>query len=610
MKKPWSITTTLRNPERIRNFLIVLKALEGQEWNEENQIKYQILLIKDRFYGLTNQFYNGLSKKHIELLSGPDPISYNEAKEIFYSKNYEDPAMRGRQSINPIKKVGLARIGSGKIKITSLGECLLKEDYDLGEMFFRSFLKWQLPNPASDDFKSDDGFCIKPFIATLHFIKEVNEKWQSLGKKPKGISKEEFALFVPTLIDYKEINNQAQKVIDLRLLCGGKKQAEQKKIVEKYNVDFIKEFLKTGNRTSVNQIIKNLKDYGDNTIRYFRLTRYFFIRGEGFYIDLEPRRHVEISSILKTDNAKPLKFETEDEYLNYISDINQPILPWETLVELKQIISTIIEDIEDYLNFLQQKNLSVPKFQSKDINSLSKGELKIYIDELRVYRRGLKDIEIRDESQYLNKVREYIEQLKHIYKSSAKKSIELERLTALALNALNDALSIKPNYPVGDDDEPTFTAPANKPDIECFYEKFNAVCEVTMLKDRLQWINEGQPVMRHVRDFENANLDKKVYCLFVAPQIHRDTVNTFWNAIKYEYEGSKQKIIPMTITQFIILLETLLVLKKKGLQFKHTELLRLYEQIIEMSKEAARSDEWVEKIPDAITNWKNTLLAV
>lgn len=610
MKKPWSITTTLRNPERIRNFLIALKALEGQEWNKENQVKYQILLIKDRFYGLTNQFYSGLSKKHIELLNGPDTISYEEAEEIFYSKKYEDPAMRGRQSINPIKKVGLARIDSGKIKITSLGDYLLKEDYDLGEMFFRSFLKWQLPNPASDDFKSEDGFCLKPFIATLHFIRAVNEKWQSLGKKSKGISKEEFALFVPTLVSYEEINNQAQKVIDLRLLCEGKKQAEQKKILEKYKVDFVKEFLKTSDKTAINQVVKNLKDYGDNTIRYFRLTRYFFIRGEGFYIDLEPRRHIEINSILKTDNAKPLKFETEDEYLNYISDINQPILPWETITELKQIVSTIIKDIEGYLSLLQGKNLSVPEFQSKDINLLSKEELKTYIDELRVYRRGLKNIEVRDESQYLNRIGEYIEQLKHIYKSSAKKSIELERLTALALNALNDALSIRPNYPVGDDDEPTFTAPANKPDIECFYEKFNAVCEVTMLKDRQQWINEGQPVMRHVRDFENANSGKETYCLFIAPQIHRDTVNTFWNAIKYEYEGSKQKIIPMTITQFVILLETLLALKKKSIQFKHTELLQLYEQIIEMSKESVRSDEWVEKIPEVIKGWKNTLLVV
>ena len=610
MKKPWSITTTLRNPERIRNFLIVLNEMEGQEWDEENQIKYQILLIKYRFYGLTNQFYNGLSKKHIKLLSSPDPISYKEAEEIFYSKNYETPAMRGRQSINPIKKVGLARIEFGKIKITPLGKYLLKENYDLGEMFFRSFLKWQLPNPTSDDFKSEDGFCIKPFIATLHFIKAVNEKWQALGREPKGISKDEFALFVPTLINYREIDEQAQKIIYLRLLYDGKKQQEQKKIIEKYRIKFIKEFLKTSNKRTIEHIASNLRDYGDNALRYFRLTRYFFIRGEGFYIDLEPRRNVEINSLLKIDNAKPLAFESEDKYLDYISDINQPVLPWETASELQQIILTITKDIENYLSYLKAKNLSTPDFKSKEIISLSKEDLKIYIEELRDFRRSLKNIEIRDESQYLDKIKEYIEQLKHIYRSSAKKSIELERLAALALNALNDALSIKPNYPVGDDDEPTFTAPANKPDIECFYEKFNAVCEVTMLKDRLQWINEGQPVMRHIRDFESMNTGKETYCLFVAPQIHRDTVNTFWNAIKYEYEGSKQKIIPMTITQFVILLETLLALKKKGLHFKHAELLRLYEQIIEMSEEATRSDEWVEKIPEAITSWKNTLLAV
>ena len=37
MKKPWSITTTLRNPERLRDFLIVLKDIEGEEWNLETQ---------------------------------------------------------------------------------------------------------------------------------------------------------------------------------------------------------------------------------------------------------------------------------------------------------------------------------------------------------------------------------------------------------------------------------------------------------------------------------------------------------------------------------------------------------------------------------------------
>jgi hypothetical protein len=50
MKIPWSISTTVRNPERLRNFLRVLKNLEGKEFTKEEQVRYQILLIKDKLY--------------------------------------------------------------------------------------------------------------------------------------------------------------------------------------------------------------------------------------------------------------------------------------------------------------------------------------------------------------------------------------------------------------------------------------------------------------------------------------------------------------------------------------------------------------------------------
>lgn len=180
----------------------------------------------------------------------------------------------------------------------------------------------------------------------------------------------------------------------------------------------------------------------------------------------------------------------------------------------------------------------------------------------------------------------------------------------LALNALNDALNIKPNYPVGDDNEPTFTAPPNKPDIECFYGRFNSICEVTMLIDRSQWYSEGQPVMRHVRDFENRYADKEVFGVFIAPKMHRDTVNTFWTAVKYEYEGSRQRIIPLTIGQLIELLEILLQIKKRGKQFKHVVLRELYSKIIKLTDNVARSDLWIEKIPETIAEWKEEALSV
>jgi hypothetical protein len=609
-KLPWSISTTVRNPERLRGFLKVLKKIEGEIWNKDTQCKYQTLLIQERVYGFGNsQFYNAsrrcsaLTREQIRLIESMEPITYDQAKEIFKTKNYVDPAHRGRESINPLKKLGLIVIESGKIKVTPLGNYLLQEDYDLGEMFFRSFIKWQLPNPSNVDYKESDGYDIKPFIGTLHLIDRVNHKWAKLNRDPVGISKDEFSLFAQTLINYKDIDKQAQEVVNLRLECNGKSQQEQKKLKEKYGIKFAREFLGTNEPKKIKKLLKNLKHYGDNTIRYFRLTRYLFIRGNGFYVDLEPRRQIEITNLLRFDNAKSLAFPDKTAYLNYIADIRQPELPWETETELTKIAEVNEKEIKELIKKLIDKKIQIPPFSQKDIKQLSTEELKRYIEDLRIYRREINSVQLRFESQEIDNLVGYINALKRIYRSE-RKPVELERLVTLALNALNDALNIKPNFLVGDDNEPTFTAPPNKPDIECFYDGFNSVCEVTMLTDRSQWYHEGQPVMRHVRDFENNNTDKIVFCLFVAPRLHRDTVNTFWNAIKYEYEGSKQRIIPLTIGQLIELLEILLQIKTSGRQFKHTDLLELYSKIIMMTNNIKRSDLWLEKIPETINEWK------
>jgi len=47
-KLPWSISTTVRNPERLRPFLKVLKRIEGEIWDNETRCKYQTLLIQKK----------------------------------------------------------------------------------------------------------------------------------------------------------------------------------------------------------------------------------------------------------------------------------------------------------------------------------------------------------------------------------------------------------------------------------------------------------------------------------------------------------------------------------------------------------------------------------
>lgn len=603
MKKPWSITTTLRNPERLRDFLIVLKEMEGQEWDLEAHKTYQILLIKHRVYGYGSvQFYKGLSKKQVELIDDlSKDISFEQAKTIFDDKGYEDPSMRGRQSINPLRKLGLAAIKDGKVCLTDLGKFLLKDEYDLGEMFLRSFIKWQIPNPDNDDYKYEDGYDIKPFIGTLHLIAAVNKKSVALGEEPKGISKQEFSLFAPALVNHSKIDEYVGEILKLRKKLNRKEKHEQKEIMEDYRQKFAKKFLGSTTPDDIGSFLNNLKDYGDNAIRYFRMTRYLYIRGGGFYVDLEPRRRVEIENLLRFDSGKSLRFESREKYLAYIADITEPKLPWETKGKYIEIVQDVLKEIRSY-----EKKLKVKEQPEANYKSFTESDLKKYIEKLRQYRRELQEKDNHFSSQGVEAVERYIGALKNIHKEEDK-PIALEKYVALSLHALNDALKIQPNYPVGDDNEPTFTAPAGKPDIECFYKSFNAICEVTMLTGRDQWYNEGQPVMRHLRDFEVKNSGKTAYCVFVAPSLHRDTLNTFWNSIKYEYEGTKQKIVPLSLGCFVELLKTLTIMKQKGKFLEHSELVKLYEAILSCAYKAKNINEWIPKVPVIIAGWQKSL---
>jgi len=596
MKKLWSISTTVRNPERVRNFLIALQDFNGKIWNKETQKAFQANLIRYRFYGFgSTQFYNGLTREQIDKVRNVSyQLSFKEAKEIFDSKNYEDSAMRGRTSFKPLEKMGVAFIVDGRVKITSLGEYLLREDYDLGDFFFKSFLKSQYPNPESRDFSDPNIYNIKPFIATMHLISEVNQICTQQGIKVKGISRDEFMIFGQSLLHYKNIKAQAEKIVDFRAKLESMQDKNAKnEYIEKYTKDFLDDF--------ENATGGNLRDYADNTIRYFRLTRYITIRGGGFYIDLEPRRAIEIQKLLEADNGSALEFERKA-YIDYMSNIALPVLPWESQGELLKIYDSAMQDVrslERELGIIQKS------FEPAQLSNIA--DLKTQIEDLRSYRHQLQNMALRRKTSQIEAIDEAIAALIDIRKHDIKASIALEKYITVALNIINDAKEIKPNSILSDDNDFIFTAPANKPDIECFYEAFDSICEVTMLTNRDQWFNEGQPVMRHLRDFENRIDGRDGYCIFVAPSIHRDTVNTFWFSIKYEYEGQKQKIIPLTIKQIIEILEIIKNGKTKDKVLSHVQFRAFLDGIVGLREVVANSEEWLRKIPSKLEEFKDSI---
>lgn len=175
MRKPWSITTTVRNPLRIKDFLKAAAELCGRPWNKDTQKEYQKLLIQKRLYGFDSvQFYNGLPTEITSLIDDTDAeIPMETIDEILRIKNYADFDMRGRQSMNPLTKFGFIRIDDNtkNINLTDSGRELLNTDDDeIGKVLLRSFLKWQIPNPASRDYPEEKWI----FGSSFCFSSQIN----------------------------------------------------------------------------------------------------------------------------------------------------------------------------------------------------------------------------------------------------------------------------------------------------------------------------------------------------------------------------------------------------------------------------------------------------
>ena len=503
--------------------------------------------------------------------------------------------MRGRTSFDPIEKLGLACLDFDKtvyayrIKITELGRLFLEHKLALEDVVFSNLLKFQYPNPLSSDCAD---YNTKPFINTLRLIKRVNELCEERGMKQVGISKDEFGIFVLSIKSYTEIEEKAETLLAYRKKLSSLKTEEEKQI---FRTDFIEDYLPTFIEPA-----KNTKEYADNIIRYVRLTKYIYIRGGGYYIDLEPRRMIEINALLENDDGSAKDF-TKEEYKAYIANYHAYVLPFETLDKLTAIAEEIVYEINSI-----EKELNLPTSSFVISNNIIK--LKEQIEDLRDKRLRLQNLVLKANYQKIDQIDAAIKALSNIRNLGIKPSIALEKWANIALNIINDALLIKPNSPLGDDNEPVFTAPAGVPDIECLYDGFGAICEVTMLTSRDQWFNEGQPVMRHLRDFENAHNKMQNYCLFIAPTLHIDTVNTFWNAVKYEYQGQKQKIIPLTITQLIEILKGIKMAKLKHKSVTKDNMRVLYEACTQVNS-ITDSTKWSSFVTTQIHSWQNKIAA-
>lgn len=403
MPDVWSINTTVRNPERLQDFLRVLSEFEGREFNKEAQALYQKALVKNKLY-MPNS-----TPEHLKMeYENTEPFNDQDTEEIF--SLIKDPDLRGRTSVSRCNQMGLAIAlqSQGPVVITDLGRDFLENDFSKDEnFFFNYFVKWQLPNPLE---KGYNDFDVNPFLSTLYIINKVNDLEEERNNKRKGISKNEFALFVITLRKYRRIDDVCEQIIKFR--DDSKRESDQmeffkeklnEKVIKVFDVHTTKEITKKAN---------NLQDYADSVIRWFRKTQYIMYRGAKKYVDISPTRLEQAKQLVNSLPLSSSHYSDKESYRKYLVNKDLPLLPWEGDLETKKRIITnlgnLIAKTQEEID-LKFPNRRLHDFQTSPVFSSGnrlddlrkmETEYRQHYDIINNELRTLKESDLKNLSKY------------------------------------------------------------------------------------------------------------------------------------------------------------------------------------------------------------------
>ena len=289
----------------------------------------------------------------------------------------------------------------------------------------------------------------------------------------------------------------------------------------------------------------------------------------------------EISKIISKENE--MKFKNDYDYLEKFW--SGGLLPFE---DEKYLIN------KANLN----NNILETKFNYKDDSVSEKQNIKKIIYKTEDKIKEFEEIEFFKSQK--NSSKEIVSTLENINKDIIKyNGIEFEPepehlewivwRAFLAINSFINEIKNTRGFPVDNRFLPTHHAPGGKEDLFFEFDDYCLIVEVTFKTKGSQFKDEVEPVYRHTAKKMKIFKNKKVYCLFIAPEIDLNLSSsfqrTYYDSQNQEHTGN---IVPITIEQFTkIFLE---LFHKKGiltpLIFKE-----IFDKILEI-KEDTNPMEW------------------
>ena len=631
--KHWNLgNTTVRNPDRIKEGLIVLKKyFEGKPFTESEQLSFFEALVKEKVIE---------TKK---LSTGSKEIS-------------------GRKWASCFNQLGFAVAWKtkGNIVITDAGNSLISQNAIEEEIFLRQLLKYKLPSSIERG-KDYAGFDVNPLFVILSVLNKIER--EDIG----GLTKEEIALFVVTCIRNSDINTAIENILNYRRGRGKIKGRVQKKeyyhinkvnVVSKlFNTEIIKkrsvikklientekdkDFLnKTGSeyliktltsggkgsntkraiilKQDIIQILKNrdpellydkilgqyinikgktLEDYADTTVRYTTKTGLLSISGERLIIKTDKKAFVENL----VNKFTPEDYGPNNEYF-YSSTL--PKLPTDNVDFLRQDVSRLYSQLTDL-----QKQLSVPPNSGFSILGITKetksNALKVIRQGLELQISKLKEVVFYSEQSKQDKIKEILDYYdkitnRELLGGDAYLPAYLEWTTwrvFLAINNIINEISETRGFSIDEELNPIHHAKGNDADMLFEYSDFVIVCEVTLLKGDNQWA-EDEPVPRHVAKIIS-RFNKNVFGVFIAPSISPNTVLEFYDK-KRVVNGQMRdiRIMPLTIDQ----IKGILIKFSKN-RFPVQNLKMLFEELLNSQSKDVNALDWYAKANQQLVEW-------
>lgn len=485
--KPLLLTTTMRNPERFRDFLSVLYEYKGMTLSNSLCTTICGELIRHGLYKPTVRSaeivekWNSetlLNDKEVLKLLEDNPQNHGEAGfDYGWPSRFDTQFKLGKFFGFIYYKVG------EKIEFSKLGELYVQKNEfegqelysnDEQQVFLNAFVNYHRKNPYQRVLNHN-----KPLILLLKVLREL-DKNEELGSV--GIYIHE----LPFLLVWKDDDYKALTEAIIKFRKKHRFSVSPEVVYDEVGIYH-------GGWVATRDKIETItKEYPDDLLRKFRLTGLFSLRGNGSILSINSDLSGVVDYILA--NHSDLKtFTSERDYYDYVSSVDSQLI---SQAKPKVLSNSKIDQ----------------EFLTKWVNELSVPTIK---DELRLLGRNRSST--------------------HPILRLSPKPVRLEFLSSLLLKSRHPNAVVIANYSRDDEGLPISHAPGNNPDIELHQNTTLDLYEVTLTTGASQAKAEFAPITRHLEDkIEEGKYEKEnIQTIMVAPVIHRDFA-TWIDFVKFQ----------------------------------------------------------------------------